>query len=200
MSARPPALTIPPFDATSFGPTGTPRLPTHHPGWTPPPTDSQLADPRDPCHCPRHNPATGFTRNTLGFYGSAVPACTGCSRGDQDTIEYALVADIQRDETRLREHVRDGLDTERAAFLIARLSANIAALETHTAALPTAPDYARRAIAIAQTAIVLHAYLAVPEPSASDFYDAYMAHRATLDRFTPTTFAATAAADRLFTG
>lgn len=205
--STPPTLTIPPFEATaieatSFGPTGTPRLPDHRPGWTPPPTAAQLADPRDPCHCPRHDPAAGFTRNTLGHYGSAVPACTGCRRGDQDAIESAIVADIQRDEGRLRDLLRDGhpsADTD-AILIITQLVASIEALEAYTTELPTAPEYARRAIAIARTANVLYTFCIDPEPSLSEYYDAYMAHKATLDRFTPATFTGTTAANRLFTG
>jgi hypothetical protein len=200
MSARPPALTIPPFDASSFGPTGTPRMPEHPPGWAPPPTDSQRADPRDPCHCPRHAPASVFTRNTLGFYGSSVPACSGCRRGDQDAIEDALVRTIRSQEARLRQLLCDGYPDDDVTTLIASLTADIATLEGHTTALPTATEYARRALAIAHTAVTLHAYLIAPEPSPSDFYNAYMAHKETLDRFTPETFTGTAAADRLFTG
>jgi len=205
---RPPTLIIPAYDA-AFGPTGTPRIPAdtsqippmplHSPGWTPPPTAAQLADPRDPCHCPRHDPASGYFRNTLGFYGSAAPACSGCRRGDQDAIEFALVVAIQRDEARLRELLREDHPVPEVGTVVTRLLTNIADLEAHTTELPTAPDYARRAIAIARTAAALHTAMVLNRP-VSALHEAYLAHIATMDRFTRTTFSAAAAAELLIVG
>lgn len=204
----PPLLAIP-----AFGPTGTPvvspldSMPLHSPGWTPPPTAAQLADPRDPCHCPRHDPAAGYFRNTNGDYGSAVPACSGCHRGDRDALETQAARRVNS-----RDHVlRACLDCDLPSSVMSRQAANlvqaIADLEALTTEIPTPIEYACRVIRIWDTATTLYAALVrynsvrlvdttTPDEltaARQEVRAAYLAHVETLDRFTPTTRIATLA-------
>jgi hypothetical protein len=207
------AATAPPLLVIPFGPTGTPvvspldSMPLHSPGWAPPPTDTQLADPRDPCHCPRHDPVAGYFRNTNGAYGSAVPACSGCHRGDRDAQETQAARRVIALDHVLRTRLRDDLPSSTTTQLAADLFTAIADLEALTTEIPTPIDYANRAIRIWETATALHAALVrynsvrlvdttTPDELTNirqEVRDTYLAHVESLDRFTPTTRIATRA-------
>jgi hypothetical protein len=184
-------------------------MPLHSPGWTPPPTAAQLADPRDPCHCPRHDPAAGYFRNTNGDYGSAVPACSGCRQGDRDAQETHAARRVIALDHVLRSHLRYNLPSSTANGFATNLFSAVADLEALTTEIPTPIDYANRAIRIWETATALHAALVrynsvrlvdtttLDQLTAArqEVRDTYLAHVESLDRFTQTTRIATVALD-----
>jgi hypothetical protein len=108
-------------------PVGMP-IPRHRPGYVPPPTAAQLADPRDPCHCPLHNPAIPHRRNSRGVYSTFAPACSGCSRGDQDALEYAQANRVWALEGELLADLATSHPTPATRVLAERLRAAIQAL------------------------------------------------------------------------
>jgi hypothetical protein len=196
--ATPPQLVIPAaaFGPTTgsmaYGPTGTPvvsPMPLYSPGFNqhPPPTADQLADPRDPCHCPRHDPAAGFTRNTAGEYGMYVPSCTGCHIGDREAEESVLVTRINTAESILRHLLTTELpNTDSCRSAAAELLLATETLEARTDTLPSPIQYGHRVVRMWETAHRLQTALAhsdaVPE--------AYRAHVESLDSYTPVTLIA----------
>lgn len=196
-ATAPPLLVIP----SAYGPTGTPvvsPMPLHSPGWTPPPTAAQLADPHDPCHCPRHNPAAGYSRNTNGDYGSAVPACSGCRQGDRDAQETHAVRRVIAMEYGLRIRLREDLPSSTTTHIAAELFTAIADLEALTTEIPTPIEYANRTLRIWETGTALHAAIVRYNSvrlvdtttldelanSRQEVRDTYLAHIDTFDRFT----------------
>lgn len=198
--------------ATAFGPTGTPHvspilhisedeafplsaissppfpMPRFAPGWTPPPTAAQLADPDDPCHCARHAPSAGFTRNTNGHYSSHAPPCSGCRQGARDEQELAAATRVTAAETSLRSALRDGNpDTDEVTAIATELYTAILSLEVLTTTISTPADYGRRAIRIWETARALHAAYVRDIDANAELIDAYLTHIGTCDRFTPMT-------------
>jgi hypothetical protein len=176
------ALTSPPFP-----------MPLSAPRWAPPPTASQLADPDDPCHCPRHTPSAGFTRNTNGRYSSHAPLCSGCRQGTQEDEELAAATRVTNAETSLRNALHDRHpNSDEITTTAAELYTSILALEVLTTAIPTPADYGRRAIRIWETARSLHAaYVRDPTATNTELFHAYLTHIDSCDRFTPTTRIAT---------
>lgn len=205
-ATRPPTLVIPPFaDTDAFGPTGTPRvaaMPLYSPGWSSPPSAAQLADPRDPCHCPRHDPAAGFTRNTYGLYGSAVPACSGCRQGDRDAEELAAAARVTALETSLRVQLRNDHPTSETRATATELYIAVLDMEALTTIILTPADYARRAIRIWETTASLHSALVryrglTTAEALREVRTAFLLHLDACDRFTPTTYTGSTVAQLL---
>jgi hypothetical protein len=165
------------MSASALAPVGVvPPPPLHRPGYEPPPTAAQLADPRDPCHCPRHNPATPHRRNSAGEYSTFAPVCSGCYHGDRDTRDLTQADRVYTLEAELLAALAAGHPTTAARDLADRLREATQTLDA------TAPDlfsvcYAgRRAFQYYEHIVRLHAALQAhatlsPPVVAADMHD-----------------------------